>query len=75
MYNLNKYKANILKAENDNAKNSTTFSSYIRNVAIKDDEIMVSFDVSFFYTNVLIIDTLNIIKGYFNNDLETSFLI
>ena len=75
MYNLNKYKANILKAENDNAKDSTTFSSYIRNVAIKDDEIMVSFDVSFFYTNVLIVDTLNIIKGYFNNDLETSFLI
>ena len=36
LYNLNKYIANILKAyvrdENDNAKNSTTFSNYIRNV-------------------------------------------
>ena len=31
--------------ENNNAKNSTTFSNYIRNVPIEDDEIMVSFDV------------------------------
>ena len=48
--NLNKYIANILKAyvrdENSNAKNSTTFSNYIRNVPIEDDKIMVSFDVT-----------------------------
>ena len=63
-YNLNKYIANILKAyvkhENINAKNSTTFSNYIRNVPIEDDEIMVSFDVTSLYTNIPIIDTLNI---------------
>ena len=51
LYNLNKYIANILKAyvrdENNNAKNSTTFSNYIRNVPIEDDEIMVSFDDKF----------------------------
>ena len=45
LYNLKKYRANILKAyvknENNNAKNSTTFSSYIRNIPIEDDEIMV----------------------------------
>ena len=45
LYNLNKYIANIVKAyvrdENNNAKNSTTFSNYIRNVPIEDDEIMV----------------------------------
>ena len=45
LYNLNKYIANILKAyvkdENNNAKNSTTFSNYIRNIPIEDDEIMV----------------------------------
>ena len=29
---------------------------------------MVSFDVPFLYTNIPIIDTLNIIKGYVNND-------
>ena len=50
LYNLNKYIANILKAyvkfENNNAKNSTTFSKYIRNGPIEDDEIMVSFDVT-----------------------------
>ena len=72
LYNLNKYIANILKAyvgdENNNTKNSTTFSNYIRNVPIEDDEIMVSFDVAFLYTNIPIIDTLNIIKDYVNND-------
>ena len=63
---------NILKAyvknENNNAKNSTTFSNYIRNIPIKDDEIMVSFDVTSLYTNISIIDTLNIIKFYVNSD-------
>ena len=48
--------------------NSTTFSNYIRNVPIKDDEIMVSLDVTSLYTNIPIIDTLNIIKDYVNND-------
>ena len=64
LYNLNKYVANILKTyvkhENNNAKNSTTFSNYIRNVPIKDDEIIVSFDVTSLYMNIPIIDTLNI---------------
>ena len=72
LYNLNKYIANIIKAyikdENNNAKNFTTFSNYIRNVPIEDDEIMVSFDVTSLYTNIPIIDTLNIIKDYVNND-------
>ena len=72
LYNLNKYVANILKAyvkdKNNNNKNSTTFSNYIRNVPIEDDKIMVSFDVTSFYMNILIIDSLNIIKDYVNND-------
>ena len=72
LYNLNKYIANILKAyvrdENNNTKNSTTFSHYIRNVSIEDDEIMVSLDVPSLYTNIPIIDTLNIIKDYVDND-------
>ena len=72
LYNLNKYIANILKAyvkdENNNAKNSFTFSKYIRNVPIEDDEIMVSLNVTSLYTNIPIIDTLNIIKDYVNND-------
>ena len=72
LYNLNKYKANILRPyvrdENNNAKNSTTFSNYIRNVPIEDDEIMISSDITSLYTNIPIIDTLNIIKDYVNND-------
>ena len=63
LYKLNKHVASILKAnvkdENDNAKNSTTFSNYSRNVPIEDDKIMVSFDVTPLYTNIPIIDTLN----------------
>ena len=72
LYNLNKYIANILKAyvkdKNNNANNSTTFSNYIRNVHIEYDEIMVSFNVTSLYTNIPIIDMLNIIKDYVNND-------
>ena len=63
LYSLNKYIANVLKAyvkdENNNAKNSTAFSNYIRNVPIEDDEL---------YTNIPIIDTLNTIKDCVNND-------
>ena len=72
LHNLNKYITNILKAyaqdDDNNAKNSTTFSSYSRIVPFEDDEIMVSFDVTSLYTNIPIIDTLNIIKDYVNND-------
>lgn len=43
--NVNRYMANNLKANlkviNKNTKNSTTLFNYIRNVATKDDEIMV----------------------------------
>ena len=45
LYNLNKYIPNILKAyvkdKNNNAKNSSTFCHYIRNVPIDYNEIMV----------------------------------
>ena len=72
LYNLNKCVANILKAyvkdENNSSKNSTTFSNYIRNVPIEDDETMVSFHVTSLSTNIPIIDTLNIIMDYGNND-------
>ena len=57
-----------VRDENNNAKNSTTFSNYIRNVPIEDDEIMASFDVTSLYTNIPLIDALNIIKDYVNND-------
>ena len=45
LYNFNNYIADILKAyvqhENNNAKNSTTFSICIRIVPMENDEIMV----------------------------------
>ena len=72
LYNLNKYIANIsktyVKDEKNNAKNSGTFSNYIRNAPIEDDEIMVSFDVTSLYTNIPITDTPNIINDYVNNN-------
>ena len=43
------------------------FSSYIINVSIEDDEIIVLFDFSSLYTKIPITDTLNIIKNYINN--------
>ena len=47
-----------VKDENNNAKNSTMFSNYIRKVPLEDDEKMVSFDVTSLCTNIQIIDTL-----------------
>ena len=70
LYNLNQNIANGLKDENNNAKNSITFSNYIRNVPIEDDEITVSFGATFLYTNIPIIDTLNVIKDYVNNNAQ-----
>ena len=57
----------------NNAKNSSTFSNYIRNIPIEDNEMMVSLDVTSLFVNsssgnIPIIDTLNIIKDYVNND-------
>ena len=57
----------MLKTKNNSGKYSTTFSNYIRNVSIEDHE-MLSFDVTSLYTNIPIIDTLNIIKDYVNKD-------
>ena len=57
-----------VKDEKNKAKNSTTFSNYIRNVPIEDDEKMVSLDVTSLYMNIAIIDTRNIIKDYVNDD-------
>ena len=56
------------KMKNSNPENSITFSNYIRNVPIEDDEIMVSVDVISLYRNIPITDTLNIFKDYVNNE-------
>ena len=72
IYNFKKYIANFLKAyvkdENNNVKNSTTFSNYISNVPTENDEIMVSCDVTSLYMNFPIIDTLNIRENCVSND-------
>ena len=72
LYNLNKYIAKILnnyvKDEGYNTKNSITFSNYIINVSIEDGKIMVSFDITFLYTNIPMSDALSIVKDYVNND-------
>ena len=45
---------------------------YIRNVTIEDDETMVVFDITSLYTNIFLINTLNIMKDYVNNDSKFS---
>ena len=49
-------------------KNSTTFLNYIRNTPIEHEKILVSFEVTSVYTNIPIIDKLNKIKDYVNNN-------
>ena len=66
--NLTFLKLKDEKMKNNNPKNFITFSNYIRNVPIEDDEIMVSVDVISLYTNIPITDTLNIFKDYVNNE-------
>ena len=39
-----------------------------QNIPIEYEKIMVSFDVTSFYLNIPITDTLNITKDYDNND-------
>ena len=50
------------------AKNSAMFSSYMRNVPIEDEEIIVSFNITSLYMKTPITEMLNIIKDYVNND-------
>lgn len=38
-----------------NAKNTTAFPSYIRNVSIDNDKLLISSEVTLLYTNILII--------------------
>ena len=72
LYKLSRYIASILstytKSGNGHSKNSKEFSEYIRDESIADDEMMVSFDVTFLYTNVPIKDTLIIVKDLLVND-------
>ena len=42
----------------------------IRNVSIADSQIIVSLNDIFLYKNIPIIDKLNIIKDYLNNDSQ-----
>ena len=47
-----------VKNENNNTKNSATFSKYVKNIPIKNDDIVTLFDVTFLHTNIPVIDTL-----------------
>lgn len=65
-YALNKYMNNIIKNITDytkyNVKNSYEFKSFIANVRVPDDHILVSFDVVSLYTNTDITKVINILK-------------
>ena len=57
-----------VKGQKNNAKSSITFCNNIGNVSIEDYKVMVSFNITFFYTTIPIIDKLNLVKDYVNND-------
>ena len=67
-YKLSKYVATILKQLNGKISssyvlNTDNFVEKIRNVDLRN-KIMVSFDISSFFTNVPIEDTLDFLKNY-----------
>ena len=72
-----------MKVNVEDESNNAMFSNYIRNVSMEDHEIMVSFDVTSFCTNIPITDalTIRIILTMMINFLgkrlylKTSFLI
>ena len=72
LYQLSRYIADILrpctKLNQQHCKNSYDFSQFLRQQTIDPDEIMVSFDVEFLYTNIPITDALLVIKDLLNND-------
>ena len=72
LFNLSKYIANILKPytllNKQHCKNSKEFSEFIRAHIIKEDEIMILFDVEALYTNMSIDDALAIIKELLKNE-------
>ena len=49
-----------MKVNVEDESNNAMFSNYIRNVSMEDHEIMVSFDVTSFRTNIPITDALTI---------------
>ena len=71
LYNLSRHISYILKpytTHNDqHCKNLKEFSKFICNIAIEDDEEMVSFDVTSLYTNKRINDSIWIIKEHLKN--------
>ena len=74
LYKISKHIANILTTyvsrEGRHSENSKIFSEYVRKLKVKDDEILVLFDVTSLYTNVPIKETLVIIKTLMENDAD-----
>ena len=59
-----------VKEKYNKVKNSTVSWKLIRNVSIADSQIIVSLNDISLYKNIPIIDKLNIIKDYLNNDSQ-----
>ena len=74
LYKISKQIANILTTyvsrEGRHSENSKIFSEYVRKLKVKEDEILVSFNVTSLYTNVPIKETLVIIKTLMENDAD-----
>ena len=73
-YKISKHTATILTTyasrEGWHSENSKIFSEYARKLKVKDNEILVAFDVTSLYTSVPIKETLLIIKTLMENDAD-----
>lgn len=62
----------MLKTKITTPKNFTTFSNYMENVPIEDNNIMVSFHAISLYTNIPKDDASNIFENSLNKDDQIS---
>ena len=71
LYNFSKCVANILSTYvKEGSQNSKVFSEYVRTLRVESEEVIVSFDVKFLYTNVPIKNANVVIKQFHENDAD-----
>ena len=68
LHNPNKFITNALKAYVNNAKNSTMFSKFIRNVPIESNIIMLLFNDTSLSISVPIVAIFNLMMEFVNKD-------
>jgi hypothetical protein len=76
-YQLSKYLAELLIQLTGNsahhAKNSFHFVQILESLQVQPEDLMVSFDVVSLFTNVLIVDSLDLLSYHFEDDVLALF--